>query len=181
MTSEHTFTLWTTALSALPTIVFTGVIAYWTWRRDQERIIVQKSPQYWNTLDGTQPDAALCGVGVVVTNLSLFPVRITGLGFLIDGKKSFPLDREKHKVQWSPEIASHARMVVYAEEGEWKQLVNILGNRGRVNDWNFVAIANTETGRRFASNRFSVRVFRPLKILWRWLRRKTGRSASSLE
>ena len=77
MTSEHTFTLWTTALSALPTIVFTGVIAYWTWRRDQERIIVQKSPQYWNTLDGTQPDAALCGVGVVVTNLSLFPVRIT--------------------------------------------------------------------------------------------------------
>jgi hypothetical protein len=170
MTPEHTFALWITVLTGLPTIVFTGAVAYWTWRRDQERIIVQKVPQHWETLDGTENDATLCGVGINVINLSLYPVRIAGLAFL-DGKKQFPLDRDKHEEQWPQEIVSHSRMVVYATEGEWELLADALGNRGRVMDWKVVAVVVTETGGRFASNGLSVRIARRLRTLRRWLKR----------
>jgi hypothetical protein len=97
MTPEHKFAVWVTVLAGLPTVVLTGAAGYWTWRRDQERIIVQKSPVHWRTLDGTRTDATLSGVGIVVRNLSLCPVRIAGLGFLVDGKQSLPFDRDEHK------------------------------------------------------------------------------------
>jgi hypothetical protein len=170
MTPDQKIAVWTAALAALPTMVFTGVVAYWNWRRDQERVIVRKSPVYWGTLDGTQSDARLCGVGIAVTNLSLYPVRVAGLGFLFDGKKSFPLLRENHEEAWPPEIASRARMVIYANDAEWKQLVDALGSRDRIMEWGFVAVANTEAGGRFASNRLSVRVKKPFRVIRRWLR-----------
>lgn len=177
MTPEQTFTLWITVLTATATIVFTGAVAYWNWRRDQERIIVKKSPTYWETLDGTETDVALCGVGIVVTNLSLFPVRIAGLAFLLDGKRLFPLERDKHEGEWSLEVASRARMVVRATDDEWKRLVDALGSRSRILGRNFVAVAVTETDGRFFSNRLSVRVMRPLRAFRRWLKRATMRNS----
>jgi hypothetical protein len=172
MTPEQKFTLWTSALTALPTIVFTGAVAFWTWRRDQERIIVQKSPVHWETVDGTHPDATLCGVGVVVRNLSLYPVRIAGLGFFVDGKTSLPFERDKHnREEWPLELASHARMLVYANETEWKRL-EAFGLRDRIMDWQFVAVAVTETGTPFFSNRLSVRIMRPLRSIRRWFKKK---------
>lgn len=170
MTPEHKFALWSTVLTALPTILFTGTVAFWTWKRDQERIVVQKSPKHWKTADGTQSDATLCGVGVIVRNLSLYPVRIAGLGFFVDGKISVPFERDKHREEWPLELASHARMLVFADETEWKKL-EALGLRDRIMDSQFVAVAVTETGSRFFSNRLSVRIIRPLRKLRSWLKK----------
>jgi hypothetical protein len=64
--SEHTFQLAKDALIALPTITFTGFVAWWSWRRDQERLRVHKIDQG--------------DIGVLVTNLSLFPIRISAVG-----------------------------------------------------------------------------------------------------
>jgi hypothetical protein len=172
MTSDQTFTVWIAALTALPTIGFTGWVAYWTWRRDQERIVVQKSPVHWKTLDGTQTEATLTGVGVVVTNFSLYPVRVAGIGFRVDGKTALALDRDGHdEKEWPPEVASHARMVVYANAKEWKQL-DALGLRNRIDDSGFVAVARTQAGSLFASNRLSVRILRPLRAIRHWLKKK---------
>lgn len=167
MTPEHTFTLWITALFTLPTIVFTGAVAYWTWRADQERIIVQKSPMHWETLDGTQSGATLSGVGIVVRNLSLFPVRIAGLGFFVDGTTSFPFSRADHESEWPIELASQARIVVYASGQEWARF-EALAFHYRIMDPKLVAVAVTETGRRFFSNRLSVRVARRLRSFPLW-------------
>jgi hypothetical protein len=164
MTPEHKFIVWTTALTALPTITFTGMVAFWTWRRDQERIIVHKSPVHWNTLDETE--GALCGAGIVVRNLSLFPVRIAGLAFRIHGKTIFVFDHDEHVEDWPLELASHAKMNVSATGREWKRL-EALGVPDKIMDWKFVAVAVTETGARFSSNRLSVGIVRPLRNLWR--------------
>jgi hypothetical protein len=170
MTPEHKFALWTTVLTGLPTIIFTGAVAYWTWRRDQERIVVQKSPQYWNTLDGRLTPEVLVTVGVVVRNLSLFPVRVSGLAFLMDGREVLVLDRSDHEDEWLKELPSRSRMVVYANEREWQQL-NRLGLRDKIMNWEFVAVAVTETQSRFVSNRLSVRVFRTLRRIRMWFAR----------
>jgi hypothetical protein len=167
MTPEHEFTLWTTALTAFPTIALTGALAYWTWLRDQERIIVQKSPVYLETLDGAQTNATLAGVGIVVRNLSLFPVRIAGLGFQMGRQRPFAFDRNQHKEEWPLEIASRARMIVFANPEELKQL-QALGLPSKVMDWKLVAIAITETGSPFRSNRLSVGIMRPVRALRRW-------------
>lgn len=172
MTPDQEIALCTAAITALPTMIFTGVVAFWTWRRDQERLIVKKSPVYWDAVAGTPSEANATGVGIVIINLSMYPVRIVGLGFLFDKKKSFPLLRENHEADWPIEIASHSRMVIYANPTEWKQLVDALGDRGRILEWGFIAVANTETGGRFASNRLSVWIKRPYRALRRrWLRR----------
>jgi hypothetical protein len=171
MTPEHTFILWTTALTALPAIVIAGVVAFWTWRRDQERIIVQKSPVRMQTLDETE--TAVTGVGIAVTNLSLFPVRIAGLGFRLDGKTVFYFDRSKHETEWPTEIPSRARIAVYANFDEWKQ-IQALGLRDRIMDWAFVAAARTETSLVFSSNRLSVWILRPYRAFGSWINKKRG-------
>jgi hypothetical protein len=142
------------------------MVAYWTWRRDQERIIVHKSPVHWKTLDETE--GALCGAGIIVTNMSLFPVRIAGLAFLMNGKTIFVFDRDGHLEDWPLELASHARMNVGATDREWKQL-EALGVPDKIMDWKFVAVAKTETGARFSSNRLSVGIMRPFRSLQRRL------------
>jgi hypothetical protein len=91
-------------------------------------------------------------MGVAVTNLSLYPVRICGLGFLLDGKDVLFLSQDLHKDEWLSEIPSHSRMIVYANASELKQL-EAVGIRERINDRKFVAAARTETGGLFFSNR----------------------------
>jgi hypothetical protein len=180
MTPDQRFTLWTNIFAALPTIVFTGAVAYWNWRRDQERIVVQKTPVYWANLEGVQDNTTLSRVGIVVKNLSLYCVRIAGLGFTMDGKTVIFLNRNEHQEEWPLELPSHARMIVYTNEREWRRIVDF-GLREKVTDWKFVAAARTETGALFFSNRFGVKVRRPLRLSRDWLRKKlTHRRSNSV-
>jgi hypothetical protein len=81
----------------------------------------------------------------------------------MDGEHAFTFDRDEHKEEWPLELASHARMIVYANPREWKRL-ETLGARDKIMDWKFVAIAITETGTRFFSNRLRLKIMRPLRI-----------------
>jgi hypothetical protein len=73
--------------------LFTGfpaiLLFWWTWRRDQERIKVQKQINFMDTLDGKKlmvKDAAgIPDLGILIRNRSLFPVRVSAAGFEIDG------------------------------------------------------------------------------------------------
>lgn len=166
MLSDREFKILITGLAALPTILLAGLATFWSWRRDQERIIVQKSPVHWRTLDGSQNENTLTGIGILVRNLSLYPVRIVGLGFLLDGKTLLALDRQDiGEEAWPLELASHARMLVRASETQWTQL-KADGHHRRIMDWKFVAVAVTETGHTSRSDRLSVCVFRP----YRWIK-----------
>lgn len=161
MTADQRVVIAAALISAVPATALSIVIAYWTWRRDQERIVVRKVPSYWKTLDGEQSDKTLGGLGIAVTNLSLFPVRVVGLGFRTKRGQSFVFVREKHEGEWLNEIPSRARMVVYSTLDEWADML-ALGFRDCYMDWGFVAVANTETSQRFTSARFSVWIRRPL-------------------
>ena len=88
-------------------------------------------------------------MGIIVTNLSLFPVRIAGLG-LSEWMESTPglTPTNTHTDEWALEIPSHSRMVVRANPKDWKKL-EALGIRNKIMDWGFVAVALTETGNRF--------------------------------
>lgn len=177
MTPDQKVALWIATLTALPTIVFTGAVAYWNWRRDQERVIVRTAPLYWKTLDGELTDAALNCVGIAVTNLSLYPVRIAGLAFLMNGKAMLILNRGKHSSdEWPLELASHARRIVYLDESEWNEF-EAKGLRRRINDAGFVAVAVTETGRRFTSNRLKTRIARPFWAVRGWLTKMRARNS----
>jgi hypothetical protein len=80
-------------MSALFTALFTGVPAlllfWWTWQRDQERLIVQKLVWFATTIDGKR--IHLRGgsgpqFGILIRNRSLFPVHVSAAGFQIDGE-----------------------------------------------------------------------------------------------
>ena len=67
--------------SALFTATFTGIPAvllfWWTWRRDQERLVVQKLLMYLPTIaeyTDLEKDEFGPNFGIVVRNRSLFPV-----------------------------------------------------------------------------------------------------------
>ena len=81
MTPDHRFELVKELVIALPTIVFTGWIAYWTSLRDQDRLRVQKYLPFSNTVDGKSVLVSDGEVGVLIVNLSLFPVWISAVGF----------------------------------------------------------------------------------------------------
>ena len=75
------------------TAVFTGVPAalvfWWTYCRDQERLIIRKLRPRGTTLEGkkvlaTDPLGPV--FGILIRNLSLFPVHISAEGFDIDGE-----------------------------------------------------------------------------------------------
>jgi hypothetical protein len=91
-------------------------------------------------------------------------IRRTGLAFLFDKETIFTFDRDAHKDELPLEIPSHSRIVIYANSKEWKQL-EALGTREKIMNWKFVAVAVTETGGRFTSNRFKVWIARPLWFL----------------
>jgi len=81
------------SVAALATAIFTGVPAvllfWWTWQRDQERIIVKKLIPNWPTLTGQwvpQKDRFGPVFNILVRNRSLFPVYVSAAGFLVDGE-----------------------------------------------------------------------------------------------
>jgi hypothetical protein len=74
------------------TALFTGIPAallfWWTWQRDQERLIVQKLLWYGKTHDGKRvlwKDSPGPKFGLLIRNRSLFSVRVDAVGFEIGG------------------------------------------------------------------------------------------------
>ena len=71
------------------TALFTGIPAilllWWTWRRDQERLVVSVVTKSW-VRDEVVPSRDELGPapGILVRNRSLFPVHISAAGFRID-------------------------------------------------------------------------------------------------
>jgi hypothetical protein len=65
------------------------ILVWWTWQRDQERLIVQKSPLRVNDLYGKpvilKNTYNTPQLRVLIRNRSLFPVRVSAVGFDIDG------------------------------------------------------------------------------------------------
>jgi len=174
MTPDQKIAILVPTILAFPTIVFTGWVAWWTWKRDQERVRVQYSPIHWQTLDGVQTEETLHGLGVVVTNLSLFPVRIVALGLWLPGGKHLDFDRDAHEKDWPIQIESRSRVLVVSTPPEWTQLER-LGAKAAIKKNKVVAVAMTETGYSFHSRRVGRVFLRPLrwfqkrwrKILWR--------------
>lgn len=72
------------AFSGVPAVL----LFWWTWRRDQERLIVQKVIDHYPTLGGGQviakDQSGIPLIDVLIRNRSLFPVRVSAVGFQID-------------------------------------------------------------------------------------------------
>ena len=87
-------------VSALFTAVFTGIPAaalfWWTWQRDQERLVVQKLLNEVHTAAGSsvlERDSLGPTFGILIRNRSLFPVHISAVGYKIDS--DFPIALER--------------------------------------------------------------------------------------
>lgn len=73
---------------------FTGIPAmllfWWTWRRDQERLLVLKFLNHFEKLDGgevlSKDQQGIPHVDILIRNRSLFSVRLSAVGFKIDKK-----------------------------------------------------------------------------------------------
>jgi hypothetical protein len=173
MTPDQKIQIWTAALTSLPTIVFTGVVAFWNWKRAQERVIVQIAPQYLSYPSESQ--RSLCAVGISVKNLSLFPIRISALAFVRNDKEIFRFYPENHRNDWPQELAVHSMMVIFTNQVEFQVLSNIGALETLILDGKTNAVALTATGVSFYSNRLSVRVRRRFKRLKERLGRKKSK------
>ena len=73
--------------TALFTGVPAGLLVWWTWQRDQERLVVNVLTKGWVAgklaplADSYGPSCA-----ILIRNRSLFPVHICSAGFVIDGE-----------------------------------------------------------------------------------------------
>src|SRR5882672_756006 len=79
-------------VSVFFTALFTGIPAallfWWTWQRDQERLVVQKLLTQVQTTSGSsvlETDQLGPVFGILIRNRSLFPVHISAVGYKIDG------------------------------------------------------------------------------------------------
>ncbi|MGH9499498.1 MAG: hypothetical protein ACRD3L_10180 [Terriglobales bacterium] len=93
MTSELTREIIVGVLSAFFTALFAGVpgaaLFWWTYQRDQERLIVEKvGPRHLAVEKGTSLEKENIGpvYDIVIRNRSLFPVYVSAVGFEIDGE-----------------------------------------------------------------------------------------------
>jgi hypothetical protein len=89
--SELTKEIIVGCVAAIATALFTGIPAallfWWTWQRDQERIVVKKLIPHWPTItDQWVPEKDAFGpvFNILIRNRSLFPVYVSALGFSID-------------------------------------------------------------------------------------------------
>ncbi len=163
--TEHTFQLVKDALIALPTVMFTGFVAWWAWRRDQERFRVQKILPYAQTTSGEWVLVTQGDIGVLVTNLSLFRIPVCAVGIqLPNGRPMLFADARREstdkgpltlpelssgsdgpKVAWPVDIPSYGRSVFYASLSDWKSIINALGATSLDNP-KIKAFAKTQAG-----------------------------------
>jgi hypothetical protein len=150
LTPEHVYTLWVAGLTALPTITFTGFVAYWTWRRDQERLVVKVFPLYLNKKDDsiTRP-GGIAGV-VVVSNLSLFAVGVCGVTLQLMPEDEF-FGQVGGGIEFPTQVGSHARLLLPPDDEQFDRLQRVLETR-RIDNERVVAVVFTETGGKFTSD-----------------------------
>jgi hypothetical protein len=92
MTPELTKEILVGVLSAFFTALFAGVpgfaLFWWTYRRDQERLIVEKARPHGLAFEKKGLDQENVGpvYGIVIRNRSLFSVHVSDVGFEIDGE-----------------------------------------------------------------------------------------------
>lgn len=93
MTPELTKEIIIDSLSVFFTALFAGLpgaaLFWWTYQRDQERLIVEKTRPRGTSFDGKQvlaKDNLGPIYGIVIRNRSLFPVHVSAVGFEIDGE-----------------------------------------------------------------------------------------------
>src|ERR1017187_10765988 len=145
--TEHTFQLVKDALVALPTVSFTGFVAWWSWRRDQERLRVQKIVPYVQTVSGEWVPTSGGDIGVLVTNFSLFPSRVCAVGLKLangnivefadtrrertdKGPLTMPelsSESDGPRVAWPVDIPSYGRFTFYAGLSDRKNIINAAG------------------------------------------------------
>jgi hypothetical protein len=76
------------ASAALFSGIPAAVLVWWTWQRDQERLLVQKLLWYGNKLGGGEvllSDTYGPMFHILIRNRSLFSVYVSAVGFEIDG------------------------------------------------------------------------------------------------
>lgn len=77
------------SVAAVCAAIPSALLVWWTWKRDQERLVVQKSPVTMQGLDGNpvlmKDNSGTPNLRVLIRNRSLFPVRVSAVGFDIDG------------------------------------------------------------------------------------------------
>jgi hypothetical protein len=76
-------------IAAIATAIPAALLFWWTWKRDQERIIVKKVIPHSPTLtDQSVPEKDEFGpvFNILITNRSLFPIYLSAFGVSIDGE-----------------------------------------------------------------------------------------------
>jgi len=109
MTSELTKEIIIGSLAVFFTALFAGIpgmaLFWWTYQRDQERLIVEKTRPRGLALEGKQvfaKDSLGPVFGIVIRNRSLFSVHVSAVGFEIDGevipaeRAAFPVKMKKN-------------------------------------------------------------------------------------
>lgn len=146
------------------TALFTGIpavlLVWWTWKRDQERLIVQKRFPDQKLVAGKLNDVPP-GFGILIRNRSLYSVRISAVGFAIDGTiihlTSDPLEipiRASLTVPLS--AADRPRVATALLKAATKHGVSI---EEFLNTPKVVAMAALESGKQFTSAPFFKRLF----------------------
>jgi hypothetical protein len=163
MTDELTKEIIVGTVAAIATAVFSGipaaVLVWWTWKRDQEKLIVQKVISPLTGEDEQRPS----DVKVRVINRSLFTVNVADMWFEIDGqeyrptRKYFPTNAEGQAYRQAAvgdsldvEILGqdfrNFRSAIYAAARKHKCTVDTLVQSSKV-----VAIVALETNKIFRS------------------------------
>ncbi len=194
MTPEIEKELIVGVVSALFTALFAGIpgiaLFWWTYRRDQERLIVQKLLYHVDALKGgkvLESDQFGPTFGILIRNRSLFPVHVSSVGFEIDGEV-IALERAlypvKTKINPDPksympfipegdpqEIPGQASMSVSVRDTDRPKIAAALLKAADKHGVSiedillgpkFAALVATETGKQFTSTRITERVKRLL-------------------
>jgi hypothetical protein len=114
--TELTKELIVDSIAVTLTALFTGIpavlLVWWTWRRDQERLLVQKLFPRWQTLQGkkwvAEKDSFGPVFGILIRNRSLFSVHVSEVGFEID-KEIISLEHPLFpmKMKMNPDLRSN--------------------------------------------------------------------------
>ena len=181
MTPELQKDLIVSCVSVVATALFTGVPAialfWWTWRRDQERLMVQKYLLYANTFEGKtvliRGEDQIPPLGILIRNRSLFPVRVSSVGFKI-GKRIIEIQNFSYVEQGSDDsgatvIPSGSFMILNTFGEEDRNSIRIaIANASRkfrlspadlVQGKRVSAMVALESGRIFTSLPLSRRLF----------------------
>jgi len=185
------------SLSVVLTALFTGIPAallfWWTWQRDQERLVVQKLFLNWQTITGnwvSEKDKFGPTFGILVRNRSLFPVHLSAAGFDIDGTvfqlehPMFPMKMKRNPDPVSPytyfgdeesdpqELPSLKSVHVSVNPADRPRIAaavlaasekHNVSTEELIKSWRVAALVALETGKQFTSMPLVKRIWRAVR------------------